>query len=554
MLSITNEGQKNRLVELREETQTQQEVVDEIIAGLRGLVVEKKMSMYRSRLASMWSGTGECPRTIILGEASTTAPTNDITLSHDLCSHASSIRLLMNHERIIPATKPPKIFRECPGCQWLWSSALVHSPVGKFVASRTFEITISLVISCNSLFVGYTIDYARKHVSEQSTDFIEGVEVAFFTIYTLELVLRLFVFRLGFFFNSEWRWNWFDSLLIVVSTYDYLAGSSSPVGGNIMILRTFKMLRLAKMLRMIRLMRNFRELRLMLSSIVGSMRTFFWSVAMIGVFIYIFALCFIQGSASYLSDISPDTNLSHVDDILQFFGGLKVAMESLLMAVTGGYDWELLAESLEHVGSLYYFLFLVYVVFLVVVVLNILTGLFVDTALQVSTTDQKAVLQEKAGKQVAYIRHITQIFHDRASDASASLTWREFQPLLRDKQVLKCLSEIELEPEAVPEIFHGLSGSEAQKVSADQFIDGCLKARGLARRMDMYDLVVTMRRTLHMLKELMYLVEDNFDHLQHYFTRMGAGPSTVESLRSRLTRCRGGSVLLQNRSDSWAHM
>lgn len=57
-----------------------------------------------------------------------------------------------------------------------------------------------------------------------------------------------------------------------------------------MLLRLLRLFKMLKMLRMIRVMKVFTELRLMLYSIMGSVRTMFWSSLMLSLNVHIWAL------------------------------------------------------------------------------------------------------------------------------------------------------------------------------------------------------------------------------------------------------------------------
>merc|ERR1712227_1154455 len=103
------------------------------------------------------------------------------------------------------------------------------------------------------------------------------------------------------------------------------------------------------MLRVVRLVRSFRELRMVLNSILGSMQSMLWPVILIAGIMFVFGMCFVQGTITYLVE-NPDRVNSDVGH----------SMNTLWMATTGGVDWIILADGLWAMGEVYYFLFLLF--------------------------------------------------------------------------------------------------------------------------------------------------------------------------------------------------
>merc|ERR550532_3897702 len=145
-----------------------------------------------------------------------------------------------------------------------------------------------------------------------------------------------------------------------------------------------------KMLRIVRVIRFFQELRMMLRSIIGSMKVLFWSMVMLSLVMYTFGLAFLQATTAHLQDNGGQAE----PDLFKYWGSLGSCCVTLYMAVTGGADWAPLAEPLSQVGILYHYLFLFYIALLTFAILNILTGIFAKAAMDVRQQDQENVLQE----------------------------------------------------------------------------------------------------------------------------------------------------------------
>merc|ERR1719160_1808783 len=134
------------------------------------------------------------------------------------------------------------------------------------------------------------------------------------------------------------------------------------------------MLKMAKMLRVIRLMRFFRELRLMMR-----MMTLCWTVVMLAMMYYVFAIIFMYGMIGYLEDSSMH-DAQNDAGLRTHWSSLWKCFCSLYYAMTGGYDWKVLADEILALGEVYYYIFLFFIVFMVFGMMNIILGMFCEAA------------------------------------------------------------------------------------------------------------------------------------------------------------------------------
>eukprot|EP00747_Dinoflagellata_sp_TGD_P028327 gnl/TRDRNA2_/TRDRNA2_133196_c1_seq1.p1 gnl/TRDRNA2_/TRDRNA2_133196_c1~~gnl/TRDRNA2_/TRDRNA2_133196_c1_seq1.p1 ORF type:complete len:721 (-),score=106.39 gnl/TRDRNA2_/TRDRNA2_133196_c1_seq1:31-2193(-) len=263
--------------------------------------------------------------------------------------------------------------------------------IGRIVTGHQFERISATVILVNAVFLGYQAEHTITHLETPTTQGITLASWIFCLYYLLEVILKLAVYKQYYFINHDWRWHWFDLLLVITSTYDQATqliwkSTGAGAGGAMQLLR---LLRLAKMLRMVRAMRFYRELRILLMPIMGSVRQLCWTLCMLMLIMYIFACIFLQAVGGVLLDDIEDRNLPLKEraELLESWGSVLKSMLSLYKAITGGADWGDLAEPLKHAGYHYYLLFLFYVSFLTFAVLNVLTGIFVDVAMKCSEDD-----------------------------------------------------------------------------------------------------------------------------------------------------------------------
>merc|ERR1712032_1481846 len=367
--------------------------------------------------------------------------------------------------------------------------------LGRLVHSKFFDTLCGAVITVNALAIAYSSDYAINHLEEPHTPVLDVVELTFATFYTTELALRMVADRWSFVFSEDWRWNFFDSLLVVSAVYDQVAffnrmssGSDEGGGSNFTFVRIVRLMKMLKLLRVVRIMKSFRELRLLMNSIIGSVKSLVWSVLLIVMITYIFGICFLQGATGYLMDVGAETRLD-AENVRNYWGSLQDSMLSLYMATTSGESWTSIAEPLRHVGPEYYLLFLMYVAFFMFVVTNTLTSLFIESTMRNADRDHVMLIQDELSRKNEYISRVRKMFTTIHEDLSGELTWEEFSTHLQTPEMVAFASSLDIEVVELTQFFAILSANGTQKVNLETFTIGCMKLRGNAKSMDLLGLI-----------------------------------------------------------------
>merc|ERR1719421_763140 len=141
------------------------------------------------------------------------------------------------------------------------------------------------------------------------------VEKAFTAAFLLEMLLKLYVERGGYFCSG---WNLMDMTLVLISVFELVVNT----GGALM---QFRMLRVLKVARLFRFFRAFKELWLIFSGILKSARAGFWVIVLIFFLSYLVAILCVN----YLRmDDSSSTKNDGWEQ--EYFGSLPLAMFTLI--------------------------------------------------------------------------------------------------------------------------------------------------------------------------------------------------------------------------------
>mmetsp|Transcript_57706 Transcript_57706/g.137291 ORF Transcript_57706/g.137291 Transcript_57706/m.137291 type:complete len:581 (+) Transcript_57706:82-1824(+) len=381
---------------------------------------------------------------------------------------------------------------------------------GRIATDKRFEISTMVVISLNSLLIGYDADYtARYHRPEglydadQPKQFVV-LELFFALYFSAELFIRFLAFKrkCTCFYD---KWFVFDGLLVlmmVVETFIIetviisMTGSGSPVSGA----NVLRLLRLLRVTRMSRLMRSFPALMVIIKGLAASVRSVFWTGFIMVLMTYTWAILFTsqfhQGRDSdedilcctdpdcadeqgleLFFDIDQNEPKTVNDCVVQaFFGSIGKSMASLLIMGSVLDDVTACSDSIRRSSSPHFLgFFILYIILASFTMLNMLTGILCSV---VNATAEGEKIKSSSDRLRQAIRTIV-LQLDRNEDGEISRS--EFEKLQKDKRVMESLRALDIdskEIEQYTEFFFPprLDGLEAT-VSVNDMTEAMLRTR-----------------------------------------------------------------------------
>jgi len=216
--------------------------------------------------------------------------------------------------------------------------------------------------------------------------------------------------------------TWIISLVFAFSD-----GGDSQNGslGDASILRLMRLLRLTRMARVAKLLRAMPEIMILIKGISVAMRSVFFTLVLLVIIMYIFAIIFVQATSDY-----------EVGKL--FFKSVPAAMKTLLLNGT----------FLENIPECYYactrdselfgFLLLMYVLIASLTVMNMLVGVLVEVVSVVATV-------EKEGLVTSFVKNYLQNLWVSAGldlNGDDMINKDEFMILLQNPDATKLLDSV----------------------------------------------------------------------------------------------------------------
>jgi len=381
------------------------------------------------------------------------------------------------------------------------------------VRSSYFDYIVTICILLNAITIGVQADFSAKHVGQPPDRIFKDLERVFCACFTTEIVLRLYVLRQSFFVCSGWKWNWFDLMVVVIQLAEELLdfiinlagldGTSSGLGSGSSVIRVLRVLRLIRIVRLVRVFRLISELRTIVSSILGTMRSLCWTCVLLFVMTYIVGVYITQLSADTLEGIEEevtcvmDREACHINaqSMSKYYGTLSRSLLSLFQGISGGVDWDELADPLiMHSSPLCGLFFSIYIAFSVLAVFNVVTGIFVETAL----------IRSKEDKDVYMVNQLRRVLIEADVDTNGMISWEEFESQLENTELQEYFKAIDVDVSEAKGLFRLLDISDSGEILAEEFLSGCIRLRGPAKALDMQ---ILLHQTRQMSQKLLHMKE-----------------------------------------------
>jgi len=345
------------------------------------------------------------------------------------------------------------------------------------VSSPWFDYLVASVIMLNATFIFVQADHFARHPEEDQPSVFGHIEIVFFILFAVELLLRVSVWRCRFFRGPDWAWNLFDTVVVVIAGMEEIVKLAARGNNALSTVMAMRIVKLPRMVQIIRLVKLFRELRILMMSIFSTLWTLFWSIICLFLIIFMFGVYIANVIADYQAEAGKDP------DMTKYFGSMPDVMLSLFQATTGGLDWRELSNLILRASKFGFVVFLGYISMMVYAIMNVITGVCINNVNKAAEDEFDNSVHEELSKPdpvVATLRKLLRSGHGDDKRACDTITWPELEQHLTDPKVGGYFKRIELEPWHLRSFFDRLKvfgEDEEPRVAIDHFIRGCMRLR-----------------------------------------------------------------------------
>lgn len=383
--------------------------------------------------------------------------------------------------------------------------------------SNAFEMVMAMVIISNSFFVGVQVEY----VATERTDFTPmsfyALSFVYTAIFTIELILRISAERIRFFTSSMKRWNFLDIFIVTTSLFEAVVDiiavlgrdsgnlSESGVGaaGQSRVIRIIRVARLLRIVRMARILRFVHALRVFICSIVATLQSLFWALALLFMILYVFGILFTQKCGYYMIDVQEDIDVHRSHDynaLIKYWGNLPRAIFTLFKSISGGVDWEDVCYPLSVLGAEWVGVFTCFIAFTYFAVLNVVTGIFCQHAIETASQNEDLLVHEQMANRALHVTRIQNLFRTMDDDESGVLTFDELNKHISTTGVQAIFEALHIDTSDAWTLFNILANSGKNEVNVDEFVTGLMHLKGNAKRIDLVEVKSMIRQVMSSLQ------------------------------------------------------
>lgn len=276
----------------------------------------------------------------------------------------------------------------------------------------------------------------------------------------------------------------FDALIVVTSGVDYILKYGLKASSvNINFLRMARLVKLIRLFSAFKAAPIFSELRILIKTLVGSMRALIWSCVLLFFILLFSAIVLTQMVSGMLDDTQHDPELRVW--AYEHYGTGSRSFYTLFEATLSG-GWPKYARPLiEDVSAWYVIFWLLYVPVVWFAVMRVITAIFLQKTMKMATQDDELMLNEKLtrGRNV-HVDKIQTFLTENDADGNRKMNHEELEELLEHPNLQNWLELIDLEGHDVLGLYEVLK-DETGEVSHEDLVGGILRLAGGMRAVDL---------------------------------------------------------------------
>jgi len=381
---------------------------------------------------------------------------------------------------------------------------LAAPPPIKDLTAR-MEPIVGFVILLNTILIGVQTDPSTSEWSGWPM-----VEIGFTVFFMGELLIKIgFTSARSHFFGSDWAWNLFDALIVLLALFNLVVEFGLTMwvldASTLTIARVIRLTRLTRLTRVIR-WRFLKDLHLMIHGLMAGMKTLLGALGLLLLTVFVVAVL-----ATMLIPNDDMSDCFAAEAATQLFDSVPRSMYTTFRCFLGDCNTRsgqpvalLLAElyGVPFIGA--YCLIMVFVTF---GVFNLIFSVYIESTLtRAKTIDQQderhryreslrvARLAKSLLKTFVYAesRHRQVATDDAVGDCPRPLSKELFLLVIQDPNVQALMDELDLPPERAS-LFDLFDLNGNGRLDATELVLGFLKVRGEVRKSDIVATLCSVR-------------------------------------------------------------
>jgi len=266
-----------------------------------------------------------------------------------------------------------------------WSSNRIR--LAKLISTSAFAAVINICIIANTCTVVYETDVAAD--GGKIPLWLGWVLRGFLVVYTLELAVKMYVFRSTFFRDGS---HLLDIVIVSVDIVCELVSEFVDTLPSISILRIFRVLRLLRVLRAVKVLR---ELHFMLHGMMATMKAMFWATILLIFILTGWSIVAVELVHPLNRDIAATGVYSDCERCPRAFASVFEANLTFVQQIVAGDSWGLVSLPIIERHPWTGIILMGALLSVNLGIMNLVLSVIVDTAVEARAADVQCQLNEK---------------------------------------------------------------------------------------------------------------------------------------------------------------
>ena len=176
-----------------------------------------------------------------------------------------------------------------------------------------------------------------------------------------------------------------------------------------------------------------------------------------------------------------------------------------------------------------------FIAFYFFVVVNAVTSYFVESARQHGERDQEHVVHRQVQRKREYEAKLETLFAEMDDDGSGDVSLEEFLKHLREPTMLAFAQSLDLDATDLEQFFSILSVNGKRPVDLETFVMGCIKLRGMARSVDLIDMLLSQKTAIAEMHKAQRLNECHHRKTENMLHQISKIQVTLSAPRIRIS-------------------
>lgn len=388
------------------------------------------------------------------------------------------------------------------------------------VDSKYSEVFFSTCIMMNCITMGIEADGLVRPHPQALRYFGVVIEQFFVAIFTIEMCSRMKVHGIQSFYPTRSPVNFADAMLVIFTGIFFswvIPFLSAVIGsgfgaGVLKTLSVFRAVRLLRIIRVIQKIPAFKEVWLLLKGLTDSLMTLVWTVVVIAVITYVFAIfgCWIISNEImkiYEETTDPQVR-ADIEHVMQWLDGIGPLMQLLLQFLTLD-SWNSKMEPIIAFAPWSLMYFYLYISVAVFVLMNLVTAIIVENAMSASKMDETMKLKQLEDKSKKELAEMKGLFELMDGDGDGTLDWDEFEAAFEDPEMSKKWRLLDFKAEDCKELFELLDDGDGG-IETGEFFEGLPRMKGQATSRDLMRVAKNLDKVRAQINSLNTVIGNTF--------------------------------------------